>query len=186
MLGVNSLLHCRLIHRFTALIALLAIGTHVMIVHAHQESQNNVDYQRDIAPLLAEHCSHCHGVDEASRQGGLRLDKREDALRGGDSGARAIALDDVDNSEILKRVLSNDPDIVMPHPAKRSPLAQREFQNCEIGFEAVLPMTPIGHSPLQPKRICLDYPRRNQSIPLFIINCVLRTGRRPREQPRRS
>lgn len=123
MLGVNSLLHCRLIHRFTALIAILAIGTHVMIVHAHQESQNNVDYQRDIAPLLAEHCSHCHGVDEASRQGGLRLDKREDALRGGDSGARAIALDDVDNSEILKRVLSNDPDIVMPPPSEKKPVS---------------------------------------------------------------
>jgi hypothetical protein len=41
-----------------------------------------VDYSRDIQPILAEHCTHCHGADVASRKGGLRLDVREDALKG--------------------------------------------------------------------------------------------------------
>ena len=48
------------------------------------------DFQRDIQPLLAEHCAHCHGVDESTRQGGLRLDIRQNALDGGDSGRPAI------------------------------------------------------------------------------------------------
>ena len=31
-----------------------------------------LDFQREIQPLLAEHCAHCHGIDESTRQGGLR------------------------------------------------------------------------------------------------------------------
>ena len=88
-----------------------------------EASAAEVDYQKDIAPLLAEHCTHCHGVDEASRQGGLRLDQRDDALRGGDSGKHAIALEDVDQSEILRRILSTDPDEVMPPPSEKKPVS---------------------------------------------------------------
>ena len=46
------------------------------------------DYQRDIQPIFAEHCAQCHGVDAADRQSGLRLDLRDAALRGGESGNR--------------------------------------------------------------------------------------------------
>ena len=48
------------------------------------------DFEREIQPLLAEHCAHCHGIDESTRQGGLRLDIRQNALEGGDSGQPAI------------------------------------------------------------------------------------------------
>ena len=48
-----------------------------------------VDYQKQVRPLLAEHCWLCHGVDEKERQGGLRLDERGSAVKGGDSGAAA-------------------------------------------------------------------------------------------------
>ena len=33
-----------------------------------------IDYQKQVRPVLAEHCWHCHGVDEKERKGGLRLD----------------------------------------------------------------------------------------------------------------
>ena len=38
---------------------------------------DEIDYQRDIQPILSERCAHCHGVDEATREGGLRLDLRQ-------------------------------------------------------------------------------------------------------------
>ncbi|MFM7057034.1 MAG: DUF1553 domain-containing protein [Planctomycetota bacterium] len=73
-----------------------------------------IDFQKIIRPILAEHCWHCHGVDEAQRQGGLRLDSREAALAGGESRQPAIVPGQPDSSELLKRILSHDPDTVMP------------------------------------------------------------------------
>ncbi|MFN5585692.1 MAG: c-type cytochrome domain-containing protein, partial [Planctomyces sp.] len=46
-----------------------------------------VDYQKQVRPFLAEHCWQCHGVDEKDRQGGLRLDDRASAVKGGDYGS---------------------------------------------------------------------------------------------------
>ena len=77
-----------------------------------------VDYQKQVRPFLAEHCWQCHGVDEKDRQGGLRLDDRASAVKGGDSGSPAIVAGNPDASEILKRIASHDPDVMMPPPAK--------------------------------------------------------------------
>jgi mono/diheme cytochrome c family protein len=77
-----------------------------------------VDYQKQVRPFLAEHCWQCHGVDEKDRQGGLRLDDRASAVKGGDSGSPAIVAGNPDASEILKRLASHDPDVMMPPPAK--------------------------------------------------------------------
>ncbi|MFN0069373.1 MAG: DUF1553 domain-containing protein [Limisphaerales bacterium] len=46
---------------------------------------HGADFARDVRPVLARECVACHGPDK--QQGGLRLDRREDALGGGDSGA---------------------------------------------------------------------------------------------------
>ena len=76
----------------------------------------DVDFQKSIRPILAEHCWHCHGVDESTRQGGLRLDTREGALSMGDSGRSAIVPGQPDSSELLRRVTSHDPEVFMPPP----------------------------------------------------------------------
>lgn len=83
-----------------------------------------VDFRRDVQPLLSEHCFHCHGPDEASLKGGLRLDVRERALAGGESGEPALVPGDPDGSLLLKRVLSHDPDEVMPPPREKKPLSE--------------------------------------------------------------
>ncbi len=85
-------------------------------------SGQDVDFARDVRPLLSQMCFKCHGPDEKSRQGGLRLDVREDALRGGDSEKAAINLTNVRASEILARVSSTDPDTVMPPPSTKRTL----------------------------------------------------------------
>ncbi len=74
----------------------------------------SVDYQRDVQPILAERCLHCHGQDAATRQGGLRLDERAAAFVGGDSGTPAIVPGEPDESELIRRVTSDDEGEVMP------------------------------------------------------------------------
>ena len=80
------------------------------------------DFQREIQPILAEHCSACHGVDAAARQGGLRLDERAGALAGGDSGPTALVPGKPAESLLVARIRSGDPDTVMPPPAHAKPL----------------------------------------------------------------
>jgi mono/diheme cytochrome c family protein len=49
-----------------------------------------VDFRKQIQPILAEHCTLCHGADANERRGGLRLDLKDSAFKGGDSGEPAI------------------------------------------------------------------------------------------------
>ena len=80
-----------------------------------------VDFNTRIQPILSENCYACHGPDEATVEGGLRLDDRERALKGGESG-KAIVPGDPGNSLILKRVTHSDPEEVMPPPEKKDRL----------------------------------------------------------------
>src|SRR5687768_5265742 len=72
-----------------------------------------VNFNRDIRPILSDKCFHCHGPDEKERKAGLRLDSREAALAGGDSGP-AINPAKAEASELLVRVLSKEKDEMMP------------------------------------------------------------------------
>ncbi len=71
-----------------------------------------IDFNRQIRPILSEHCFACHGLDEP--QGGLRLDFAEFAYKGGKSGFPAVSPGSLEESEILHRVLSSDMDERMP------------------------------------------------------------------------
>jgi mono/diheme cytochrome c family protein len=82
-----------------------------------------VSFQHDIQPILAEHCFRCHGVDASSRQSGLRLDSRDDALKGGDSGEPAIVPGQAQRSQLIQRVSSQDADTVMPPPEENQALS---------------------------------------------------------------
>ena len=74
------------------------------------------DFARDIQPLLAKRCLECHGP--AKQKGGLRLDHRGDALRGGDNGP-ALKPGHPAESSLLVRVTSSDPDAQMPPKGAR-------------------------------------------------------------------
>jgi hypothetical protein len=76
----------------------------------------DIRFSRDILPLLSDTCFNCHGPDEHSRKGGLRLDLQDKAFSTGKSGETAIVPGDPAKSEILRRIFSTDPDEVMPPP----------------------------------------------------------------------
>ncbi|MCC6510404.1 MAG: DUF1549 domain-containing protein, partial [Pirellulaceae bacterium] len=108
---------------FTGL--LLCMGLLSQVGLAPSANAQEVSFQRDIQPLLAEKCWHCHGADEATRQGGLRLDDAAAAQKGGDSGA-AIVPGKVDASLLIMRIGSHDADVVMPPPKEGKPLSEAE------------------------------------------------------------
>lgn len=76
-----------------------------------------VDFNRDVRPILSDACFACHGPDEAKAKAKLRLDSREHALKPAKSGAIAIVPGKPDESELIKRIFATDEDDVMP-PAK--------------------------------------------------------------------
>lgn len=73
-------------------------------------------YDRDVRPLLADRCFKCHGPDPASRTAHLRLDERDAALAEREGGVRPIVPGDAANSELWRRITSDDPDVQMPPP----------------------------------------------------------------------
>jgi hypothetical protein len=74
-----------------------------------------VDFAREVRPILNAHCTACHGgVKEA---GEVSFIYREQALGKGESGKPIIVPGDPDASEMMARILSEDPDEVMPKPA---------------------------------------------------------------------
>jgi mono/diheme cytochrome c family protein len=70
-----------------------------------------VDFKKDIQPLLKDHCLKCHGASR--KEAGLRLDRRDDALNGGDSGPIFVS-GKSDESRLIQYVAGVDPDVVMP------------------------------------------------------------------------
>ncbi len=74
-----------------------------------------VDFARDVRPILQAHCYECHGPEK--QKNGYRLDVREIALKGGDSGEAAIRPHDARQSPLIRMVSGADEDMVMP-PAK--------------------------------------------------------------------
>jgi hypothetical protein len=70
-----------------------------------------IDFTRDIRPIIAARCLTCHGPEK--QRSGLRLDRKEDALRGGDSGAVIVPAKSAD-SPLIRKVTSTDPQERMP------------------------------------------------------------------------
>ena len=73
-----------------------------------------VKFNRDIRPILSENCFFCHGQDPEHRGGDLRLDIREEAIASRKDSPPAIVPGDADASELIKRLITTDPDLIMP------------------------------------------------------------------------
>jgi mono/diheme cytochrome c family protein len=67
-----------------------------------------VDFNRQVRPILAEHCLQCHGPDGEKRSADLRLDVEAEAKKS------SIVAGSPDDSELMHRISSTDPDTVMP------------------------------------------------------------------------
>ena len=85
------------------------------------EAKDAIDFNRDVRPILSDNCYFCHGPDEDERKGDLRLDIREEAIE-----AYAIVPGDSADSELVLRILHEDPDELMPRPSTNKSLSEEE------------------------------------------------------------
>ena len=84
-----------------------------------------VDYNRDVRPILSQHCFKCHGPDEGQRQAKLRLDQRAGAFALLSSSRKAVVPGKPEASTLVTRVFSHGANIMPPAYANK-PLSERE------------------------------------------------------------
>jgi len=80
-----------------------------------------ISYNRDIRPILSQNCFACHGPDAKHREADLRLDHRDVALEMG-----ALVPASPDDSELIDRITSDDPETLMPPPKSKKTLTARQ------------------------------------------------------------
>jgi hypothetical protein len=81
-----------------------------------EEQPTQIDFERDVKPVFAKHCISCHGPDK--QRGDFRLDRKLDALRGGESGTAILPRKPAE-SALLNRITSTDKDKMMPPKGER-------------------------------------------------------------------
>jgi len=99
----------------TRCVAALAV---TVILTTAVDAQDSIQFNRDIRPIFMDTCLTCHGPDSAARKADLRMDKRDAAIEHG-----AISPGKPDESEMIRRILSEDPEEIMPPPELKKPLS---------------------------------------------------------------
>ena len=98
----SSLRHC------TAALLFLAVALPV-------GAEEPVDFfEKKIRPVLAERCYKCHSASSEKLKGGLLLDTREGALKGGESGKPSVVPGDAEASLLIEAIRYGNEDLQMP------------------------------------------------------------------------
>ena len=122
-----------------------------------RESQG-VDFHRDVQPILENHCFSCHQGPKA--KGGLHLDQRAGALRGGEGDGPAVVPRHPGRSALFQRVTSSDPEEVMPAKGDPLPAAEIDLLKRWIEQGAVWPDFPAESLAITPLSDDLTFLRR--------------------------
>ncbi|MFK8009980.1 MAG: PSD1 and planctomycete cytochrome C domain-containing protein [Saprospiraceae bacterium] len=87
-----------------------------------------IDFNFHVKPILSDRCFTCHGPDENSREENLRFDTQEGAFAalGKNKDHYAIIPHDAENSTLVQRIFSEDPEDIMPTPESNLTLSNYE------------------------------------------------------------
>ncbi|MCX6954669.1 MAG: DUF1553 domain-containing protein [Verrucomicrobia bacterium] len=120
--------------------------------------QGGVDFFREVKPILENRCYSCH--QGAKVKGGLRLDHLAAALKGGKADGPALVIGRPEDSPIIQRITSTDPEEVMP--AKGDPLSAKEIATLKAWIRegAVWPEFQVASFALTPLADDLTFLRR--------------------------
>ncbi|QDT97157.1 PSD1 and planctomycete cytochrome C domain-containing protein [Gimesia aquarii] len=170
----------------TKLFLIASLATFITSVAAAEEK---IEFNRDVLPILSNHCFICHGPDSATRESGLRLDQRESAIGKSESGKRAIAPGNVEVSELIHRITTEDENEQMP-PAdgpKRLNAAQIAILKAWIAQGAEYQLHWAFVAPKQPERpkpLNTAWPKNE--IDLFVCMEMERAGLKPAREASRE
>ncbi|AMV32402.1 Planctomycete cytochrome C [Pirellula sp. SH-Sr6A] len=117
--------------------ALLAFWFSTCLLPEHSPAgAPSVDFKREVRPILSNRCFACHGPDEEKIESGLRLDSLANATSRADSGSPAIVPGKASESEMIRRVLSQDPSERMPPPEFGAALSDSEVAALRAWIDA--------------------------------------------------
>ena len=138
----------------------------------------SLDFNRDIRPILSENCFTCHGPDEGTRKANLRFDTKEGAF----AKAGVIVAGNAANSRLIKRIVTTDPDTIMPPPSSGHKLTKdqidlltrwiNEGANWGLHWSFVTPQRPS-----LPKVKDTNWPRN--PIDYFVLAQLEQEGLKP-------
>ena len=105
----------------TSVPLLTALSLAPTVFAAELPIPDQIRFNRDVRPVLADKCFACHGFDPKDRKGDLRLDVREAALE-----AKAIVPGKPAESTLVERILTEDKEDLMPPPKSHKKLSKRD------------------------------------------------------------
>ena len=108
------------------------IGHAVLLLLGLASTSHAADFVSDIRPILQKHCISCHGPQK--QEGGLRLDQRSAAMRGGENYNPTIVPKSSDTSPLFQFVSRDDADLKMPPKGDR--LSAAEIQALKEWIDA--------------------------------------------------
>jgi hypothetical protein len=135
-----------------------------------------VDFTRDVRPILSRHCFKCHGPDDKARRAKLRLDIPKEATK------KVIVPGKPEESEFVRRIFASDANEVMPPPATKNPLSAAEMENLKrwiasgAEYQAHWSFVPPKKDPL-PIVKQTDWPRN--PLDYFVLARLEAEGLRP-------
>ncbi len=141
-----------------------------------------IHFDRDIRPLLSDHCFACHGPDGGKRKANLRLDTHEGLFGTGKSGATVVVPGQPDRSVLLKRITAADPGDVMPPPKPSRPLSAAQVALLRRWVEQGAPWSPgwaftAPQLPAAPTVKLATWPRHD--LDRFILAALEQRGWQP-------
>ncbi|MEQ9289801.1 MAG: DUF1553 domain-containing protein [Cyclobacteriaceae bacterium] len=121
-------------YRFPIVFAVLALGLLAscgvempeQVSTAYEKLPAEMDFNIHIKPIISDRCYHCHGPDENTRGAQLRLDSKEGMFSKTENGNKAFVSGNLAKSEAIKRILSDDPEYMMPPPESNRTLEPEE------------------------------------------------------------
>lgn len=165
--------------QIVVLLQFLALGTMPLMA---QEPMAKVDFNRDVRPILANHCWNCHGQDESSRKAKLRLDLRPAALAKTKNNDHAIVPNNPAASALITRIEANDIS-QMPPRSFNKPLTENQIKILKQWITEGAPyaehwaFVPPRKSTSLPKVKLSTWPRNE--IDYFILQKLEATGIAP-------
>jgi hypothetical protein len=134
----------KIVARPLAFAALVGSSASATSLHADTPAPT-VDFTRDVRPILAANCFKCHGPDPVNRKSNLRLDVWQDA--GDIQGAESVtAAEKPADSELVARIMSDDPDERMPPADSGKTLTPRRSKRSATGSPKAPCTKSIGRS----------------------------------------